>query len=100
MNGDRPAETSAIPRSAPAAEHGSHKHPAHEAGPAHAQTRRQPRTARAAVHRSVTLRDPRDRDDRRIVVWVFVTASIPDDEDRIHQRGEFLIQETLNQLLR
>jgi DNA-binding IclR family transcriptional regulator len=43
--------------------------------------------------------DPRDRDDRRIVVWVVVTASNPDDEDRIHQRGELLVQETLNKLL-
>jgi hypothetical protein len=43
--------------------------------------------------------DPRDRDDRRIIVWVVVTASNPDDEDRIHQRGERLVQETLNKLL-
>jgi hypothetical protein len=43
--------------------------------------------------------DPRDRDDRRIVVWVVVTASNTDDEVRIHQRGELLIEETLNQLL-
>ena len=43
--------------------------------------------------------DPRDRDDRRIVVWVVVTASNPDDEDRIHQCGELLVQETLNKLL-
>jgi hypothetical protein len=44
-------------------------------------------------------REPRDRDDRRIVVWVVVTASNPDDEGRIHQRGELLVQETLNKLL-
>jgi DNA-binding IclR family transcriptional regulator len=43
--------------------------------------------------------DPRDRDDRRIVVWVVVTASNPDDEHRIHQRAELLIHNTLNQLL-
>jgi hypothetical protein len=43
--------------------------------------------------------DPRDRDDRRIVVWVVVTTSNPDDENRIHQRGELLVQETLNKLL-
>jgi hypothetical protein len=41
--------------------------------------------------------DPRD--DRRIVVWVVVTASNHDDEDRIHQCGELLVQETLNKLL-
>ena len=35
---------------------------------------------------------PRDRDDRRVVVWLVVTASNPDDEDRIHQRGELLVQ--------
>ncbi len=43
--------------------------------------------------------DPYDRDDRRIVVWVVVTDSTPDDEDRIRERGELLIQETLHQLL-
>ncbi len=43
--------------------------------------------------------DPHDRDDRRIVVWVVVTDSTPDDEDRIRERGELLIQETLHQLL-
>jgi hypothetical protein len=34
-----------------------------------------------------------------VVVWVVVTASNPDDEGRIHQRGELLVQETLNKLL-
>ncbi len=43
--------------------------------------------------------DPHDRDDRRIVVWVVVTDSTPDDEDRIREGGELLIQETLHQLL-
>ena len=36
--------------------------------------------------------DPHDRDDRRIVVWAVVTGSNPHDEDRIHERGELLIQ--------
>ena len=43
--------------------------------------------------------DPQQRDDRRIAVWVVVIASNPDDEDRIRERSELLISETLNQLL-
>jgi hypothetical protein len=43
--------------------------------------------------------DRDDRDDRRIVVWVVVADSTPDDEGRIRQRGELPIQETLHPLL-
>ena len=43
--------------------------------------------------------DPQRRDDRRVVVWVVVIGSNPDDEDRIRDRSELLISETLNQLL-
>src|SRR5680860_480917 len=43
--------------------------------------------------------DPQQRDDRRIAVWVVVIGSNPDDEDRIRERSELLISETLNQLL-
>ena len=43
--------------------------------------------------------DPHDRDDRRIAVSVVATTSNPNDEDRIHERGELLIQETLHELL-
>ena len=43
--------------------------------------------------------DPQQRDDRRIAVWVVVTRSNPDDEDRILERSELLISETLNQRL-
>ncbi len=62
------------------------------------------RCGRAASRRlGYTVRifasDPHDRDDRRIVVWVVVTDSTRDDEDRIRERGELLIQETLHQLL-
>lgn len=44
--------------------------------------------------------DPDRRDDGRLVVWVVVIESAPDDEDRIRERGELLISQTLNQLLR
>lgn len=43
--------------------------------------------------------DPDRRDDQRIAVWVIVTDSNPDDEDRIRERSELLINHTLNQLL-
>src|SRR3954453_16878536 len=42
--------------------------------------------------------DPDRRDDRRIAGWVIVTDSNPDDEDRVRERSELLISETLNQL--
>ena len=43
--------------------------------------------------------DPQRRDDRRIAVWVVVINSNLDDEDRIRERSELLISQTLNQLL-
>jgi hypothetical protein len=43
--------------------------------------------------------DPERRDDARLVVWVVVIDSTPDDEDRIRGRGELLISRTLNLLL-
>jgi hypothetical protein len=43
--------------------------------------------------------DPEQREDGRVVVWVVVTGSNPDDEARIRRRGELLISETLHQLL-
>ncbi|MBA2560253.1 MAG: hypothetical protein H0V07_10295 [Propionibacteriales bacterium] len=43
--------------------------------------------------------DPDRRNDRRITVWVIVTDSNPDEEDRIRERSELLINYTLNQLL-
>jgi len=43
--------------------------------------------------------DPQRRDDRRVAVWVVVIGSNPDDEDRIRDRSELLISQTLNQLL-
>ena len=43
--------------------------------------------------------DPERRDDRRIAVWVLVISSNPDDEERIRERSELLINRTLNQLL-
>ena len=43
--------------------------------------------------------DPEQRDDGRLMVWVVVIDSTPDDEDRIRERSELLISETLNQLL-
>jgi len=43
--------------------------------------------------------DPEHRDDGRLMVWVVVIDSTPDDEDRIRERSELLISETLNQLL-
>ena len=42
--------------------------------------------------------DPDRREDRRIAVWVLVTDSNPDDEDRIRERSELLISQTLKQL--
>jgi site-specific recombinase len=43
--------------------------------------------------------DPEQRVDGRVAVWVVVIRSNPDDKDRIRERGELLISETLNQLL-
>lgn len=43
--------------------------------------------------------DPEQRDDGRVVVWVVVIDPTPDDEDRIRERSELLISETLNRLL-
>lgn len=43
--------------------------------------------------------DPQRRDDRRVAVWVVVISSNPDDEDRIRDRRDLLISQTLNQLL-
>lgn len=43
--------------------------------------------------------DPDRQDDQRIAVWVIVTDSNPQDEDRIRERSELLINHTLNQLL-
>jgi hypothetical protein len=65
-----------------------------------AQIRRCGRAAgkRLGVNIRTFATDPQDRDDARIVVWVVVTASNPDDEQRIRERGELLIRETLNQL--
>ena len=39
-----------------------------------------------------------DRDDQRIAVWVIVISSNPEDEYRIRERSELLINQTLNQL--
>lgn len=66
-----------------------------------AQIRRCDRAAgRRLGHKILTFAsDPHDRGYRRVVVWVVVTGSTPDDEDRIRERGELLIQETLHQLL-
>ena len=43
--------------------------------------------------------DPERRDAARLVVWVVVIDSTPDDEDRIRERSELLISRTLNLLL-
>ena len=43
--------------------------------------------------------DPERRDDRRVAVWVVVIDSNPDDEHRIRERSELLINQTLNELL-
>jgi hypothetical protein len=43
--------------------------------------------------------DPDRRHDQRIAVGVIVTDSNPDDEERIRQRSEFLINQTLTELL-
>ena len=43
--------------------------------------------------------DPDRRDDQRIAVWVIVTDSNPDEEDRIRKRSDLLISHTFNQLL-
>lgn len=43
--------------------------------------------------------DPQQRADRRIKVWVIVTDSNPDEEDRIRERSELLINYTFNWLL-
>ena len=42
--------------------------------------------------------DPDRRDDRRVAVWVIVTDSNPDDEERMRERSELLMNQTLNQL--
>ena len=66
-----------------------------------AQIRRCGRTAgkRLGFKIRTLTSDPQQRDDRRVAVWVVVTSSNPDDEDRIRERSELLISETLNQLL-
>ena len=43
--------------------------------------------------------DPEQRDDGRLMVWVVVIDSTPEDEDRIRERSELLISETLYKLL-
>lgn len=43
--------------------------------------------------------DPDRRDDRRLVVWVLVIDSNPEDEIRIRERSELLMNQTLNQVL-
>ena len=43
--------------------------------------------------------DPDRRDDGRLVVWVIVINSNPDDEHRIRERSELLISQTFNLLL-
>ena len=43
--------------------------------------------------------DPERRSDGRLMVWVVVIDSTPNDEDRIRERGELLISQTLNRLL-
>ena len=42
---------------------------------------------------------PAAANDRRVAVWVVVIHSNPDDEDRIRERSELLISQTLNQRL-
>jgi hypothetical protein len=66
-----------------------------------AQIRRCGRAAgrRLGVKIRTFASDPQDRDDGRIAVWVVVTASHPDDEQRIRERGELLMREVLNQIL-
>jgi hypothetical protein len=65
-----------------------------------AQIRRCGRAAgkRLGVKIRTFATDPEDRDDGRVVVWVVVTASNPEDEQRIRERGDVLMRETLNQL--
>jgi hypothetical protein len=41
--------------------------------------------------------DPQRRADRRVAVWVIVISSNPDDEERIRERSELLINQALNQ---
>jgi site-specific recombinase len=43
--------------------------------------------------------DPEQREDRRRVVCVVVTDSTPQDEQRIRERSELLLAETLGPLL-
>ena len=43
--------------------------------------------------------DPDRRDDRRTAVCVLVISSNPDDEERIRERSELLINQTLTELL-
>ena len=43
--------------------------------------------------------DPDERDDGRVVVVVAVTRSTPDEEERIRERGDVLMRETLDRLL-
>lgn len=42
---------------------------------------------------------PERREDRRVAVWVIVTDSNPEDEQRIRERGELLIDQTLTRFL-
>lgn len=42
---------------------------------------------------------PDRRGDRRTAVWVLVISSNPDDEERIRERSELLIKQTLTELL-
>lgn len=39
--------------------------------------------------------DPDRRDDQRVIVWVGVTASTPEDQDRISERSQLLIEHAL-----
>ena len=43
--------------------------------------------------------NPDRREDRRIVDWVLLTDSNPDDENRIRERSDLLISHTFNQPL-
>jgi hypothetical protein len=65
-----------------------------------AQIRRCGRTAgrRLGVKIRTFATDPEDRDDGRVAVWVVVTASNPEEDERIRARGELLIREAMNQL--
>lgn len=43
--------------------------------------------------------DPDKREDGRVVVIVAVTHSTPDEEDRIRERSDLLMRDTLNRIL-